>query len=219
MPDCDYCGDHFADEEAYLDHLADAHEGELGAIDRRRVDDRVGSGEADGVPTGPLVLGGVLLFAVAVVAYVLLGTGGGSGGAAVNGIAVAQTPGAVTGSAHGHGFANVTIAGERVDFSRPEYQRPREFAAFHFEGGDGRVWHKHADGVTLEYAMATLDIGVTADSVTFQGTTYSDSDPGTNVSVTVDGESVDPASYELSGASDENPSAGDRIRIVVQTEA
>ena len=40
MPDCDYCEESFADEDAYLDHLADVHEGELGAIDRRRVADR-----------------------------------------------------------------------------------------------------------------------------------------------------------------------------------
>jgi hypothetical protein len=34
MPNCDYCGDSFADEDAYLDHLATDHdESELGSIE------------------------------------------------------------------------------------------------------------------------------------------------------------------------------------------
>jgi hypothetical protein len=124
----------------------------------------------------------------------------------------------VSQSQHGHGLINVTIAGERVDFSRSEYQRPREFSAFHFERGNGRMWHKHADGVTLEYAMATLGIGVSENTVAIDGTTYRDSDPGTNVSVTVDGQAVDPATYELEGASSSNPAQGDFIKIVVSTD-
>mgnify|MGYP000029455612 FL=1 len=219
MPDCDYCGDTFEDEQTYLEHLAETHGDELGAIDRRRVSERVGPDDDEGLPTGPLILGGVLLIAIAVVAYVLFGLGGAGGPSAVNGIDIAQTPGQVTQSAHAHGLINVTVAGEQIDFSQPEYQRPREFAAFHFEGGNGRVWHKHADGVTLEYAMATLGIDVASDAVTIDGTTYRNSDPDTSVSVTVNGESVDPTSYELAGTSDQNPEAGDGIKIVVTTEA
>lgn len=215
MPDCDYCGESFEDEQSYLEHLAATHEGELGSIDRRRVAEITSDDE--GLPTGPLVLGGVLLFAAALVAYVLLGLNGASGGATVNGVTVEQTPGAVTQSDHAHGTINVTIAGDELDFSRPEFQRPREFSAFHFEGGNGQVWHKHASGVTLRYAMATLGIGVTESSVTYDGTTYRDGDSGTTVSVTVNGTPVDPRTYELSGASDQNPQDGDRIKIVVTT--
>jgi hypothetical protein len=40
MEDCDYCEESFDDEPAYLDHLAAEHEGELGRIDRRRVQQR-----------------------------------------------------------------------------------------------------------------------------------------------------------------------------------
>jgi hypothetical protein len=218
MPDCEYCEDTFEDEQSYLEHLAAAHEGELGAIDRRRVQDAVDTDDDEGLPTGPLVLGGVLLFAAALVAYVLIGLNGASGGGTVNGLEVTQMPGQPSAGEHGHGLINVTIAGQELDFSQSRFQRPREFAAFHFEGGNGRIWHKHAGGVTLEYAMATLGIDVSEDSVTFDGTTYSESDPGTNVTVTVNGEPVDPATYELSGASDETPQDGDFIRIVVTTD-
>lgn len=38
MPDCSYCGESFETEGAYLDHLADAHDGELSRIDRRRIE-------------------------------------------------------------------------------------------------------------------------------------------------------------------------------------
>ena len=218
MPDCDYCGEHFEDEQTYLEHLAATHEGELGAIDRRRVSENVDSGDGEGLPTGPLVLGGVLLFAAALVAYVLLGLNGASGGGTVNGFEVTQTPAQPSAGEHGHGLINVTIAGEELDFSQARFQRPRQFPAFHFEGGNGRIWHKHARGVTLEYAMATLGIGVSEDSVTYDGTTYQDSTAGTNVTVTVNGNPVTPATYELSGASDQNPQAGDFIKIVVETE-
>jgi hypothetical protein len=37
MPTCTYCEQTFADEEAYLDHLATEHYTELGRIDTRRV--------------------------------------------------------------------------------------------------------------------------------------------------------------------------------------
>ena len=37
MPECDYCGESFADEDAYLEHLSATHEGELSRIDQRRV--------------------------------------------------------------------------------------------------------------------------------------------------------------------------------------
>jgi len=216
MPECDYCEETFEDERSHLEHLGTDHEEELGAIDRRRVDEAVGDDDG-GLPTGPLVLGVVLGVSVLIGGYVVF-AGGSGGGGTVNGIAVAQTPGAVSEAAHEHGTIRMTVDGERVDFGDPEYQRPREFGAFHFEGGDGRVWHKHASGVTLEYAMATLGIEVSAEAVTVDGETYRDSDPGTNVSVTVDGEPVDPATYELEGASAADAAGGDTIRIAVTTD-
>ncbi|WP_331235703.1 hypothetical protein [Natronorarus salvus] len=40
MPTCEYCGESVEDDETLLSHLATDHEGELGPIDRRRVDER-----------------------------------------------------------------------------------------------------------------------------------------------------------------------------------
>lgn len=212
MPDCDYCGATFDEEDAYLAHLREEHGDELGPIDRRRVDE---ADEADGIPLGPLALGGVVVVAAAVVAYVVFvaggaGDGGGSGdGGTVNGIEVAQTPtGPAFQGVHYHGTITMTVTGDRVDFSRQRYQLQAD--AFHFENPEGTVpyrWHAHAPGITLEYAMATLGIHVTDDSVTFAGTTYTDGE-GYRVVVAVDDEDVDPAEYVLK--------EGDRVRIVVE---
>lgn len=197
MPECDYCGASFDDEDAYLTHLGDEHADELGRIDRRRVERANDDRE---LPTGPIVLGVVLLSAVLVVGYTVALSGGGhnSGG-----------PHSV-GSVHYHGGITVTIDGEQIDFSRPEYQHPRENPAFHFEGGDGSQWHVHAQGVTLKYAMSTLGIEVTESTVTFQGTTYRDDDPNTSITVQVNGGSVTPSEYVLQ--------EGDHVQIVVRVE-
>jgi len=79
MVDCEYCGESFDGDDAYLDHLADAHDGELGAIDRRRVTKHTG-GEGDGtLPLGPIIIGVVVVLAIGLAAYATqLGGGGGS---------------------------------------------------------------------------------------------------------------------------------------------
>lgn len=224
MPDCNYCGQSFDDEQSYLRHLDAEHGGELGTIDRRRVEEEFGGDGDSGLPTGPLVLGFVLLVAVLIVVYVLFFLGGGGaspatgseadvdGGASLD--TVAQSPGPVN-TAHEHGTIEVVIDGRRVDFSRQQYQLQAD--EFHFENRDGRVWHKHATDVTLEWAMATLDIGVSEDTVVFDGQVYRDSDPDTSVTVEVNGDPVDPQTYVLQGASDANPEQGDSVRIVVET--
>lgn len=208
MPDCSYCGAAFDDEGEYLDHLAAAHETELRAIDRRRLEQR--EDDDGGLPVGPLVLGGVIGVALLLVVYVtvFLGNGGSTGAGDV-----AQQPGEV-GSAHEHGTINVTIDGRTLDFSRERYQLAAD--PFHFEGGTD-VWHKHATGVTLEYAMSTLGIDVSEDSVSVNGTTYSASDPGTSITVTVNGEPVDPKRYVIQGEPAADAEQGDHIRIVVET--
>jgi hypothetical protein len=226
MPDCNYCGEAFDGETAHLRHLRDEHGGELGAIDRRRVEEGLEEGDDGGPATGPVVLGIVILAAVLVVVYVVVFVGGGGESPATETAAegdageaslaeVAQTPGTM-GSAHEHGTIEVVIDGQRLDFSRQEYQLQAD--RFHFEGGEGRVWHKHATGVTLEWAMATLDIGVSEDTVVFEGTVYRDSDPGTNVTVEVNGEPVNPQTYVLDGVDTANADRGDSVRIVVETD-
>jgi len=212
MTECDYCGREVADDE-YEDHLREQHSDELGPIDRRRIDE-----EEDGeFPTGPVVLLFVIGTMTAVIVYFVFFFGsGGADAAAVNGIDVAQTPGQAR-TAHAHGTMEMVVTGERVDFSQQRYQLQAD--RFHFEAGNGRVWHAHATGVTLEYAMATLGIEVTENSVTYEGTTYRDTSDQWEVIVEVNGEPVDPATYTLEGVSDGgSASQGDSVRIVVREE-
>ncbi|WP_206425014.1 DUF3105 domain-containing protein [Halosimplex salinum] len=211
MPDCDYCGETVDGEDAYLDHLAAEHEGELGSIDRRRVEDRT-PGSDDGFPLGPAVLVGLLVFSGVLVVWVtfFMGSGGaegqspgaGSGPAFENSVSQPSN----VGGAHTHGGITVTIDGQELDFSRQEYQLQDD--AFHFENGDGSTYHVHAEGVTLEYALETLDIGVTESTLSFDGTTY-DANDGDTVVYEVNGEEVDPGSYTLS--------EGDEVRVVAES--
>jgi hypothetical protein len=210
MPDCPHCPESFEGETAYLEHLRDDHPDEFGPVDERRLDQLHGD-DGEPVSSTALLLGGLAVAVVGVVLFVTFGLGGSS---ADEGVDAARTPSNV-GSVHSHGIMEMVVLGERVDFSQEQYQLQAN--AFHFEGGQGRVWHGHAQGVTLEWAMASLDIQVTADSVTFEGTTYRDSNPEYDVSVTVNGESVDPSAYVLQGPSDAAAagSRGDHVRIVV----
>lgn len=209
MPDCDYCEESFGSETAYLKHLEGTHKGELGPIDKRRIGEVDDDDSSLADAAGPIALGAIVLFAGAIIAYLVFFAGSGS----------ASDGPSDLGSVHGHGTINMTVTGERVDFSRPEYQRPGENSFFHFEGGNGRIWHVHGEGVTLQYAMNSLDIGVTDDSVTFQGTTYEDSDPEYDVEVTVGGQDVVPSEYVLTGSSRtpeaRRTSSGSHVRIIV----
>jgi hypothetical protein len=204
VPNCRHCGAEFDDEDAYLDHLAAEHADDLGAIDQRRVAGRADGNDGLDVPTGPLVLGLAVLGGVAVIAAAWVTTTGGAGGSMGSVDAAVQPTDLRT--VHYHGIIEVVVAGDRVDFSRDRYQLQSE--AFHFEGGGGTRWHGHARQVTLEYAMATLDIDVTTDTVTYDGTTYRDADPGTDVTVAVNGASVQPSEYVLQ--------EGDRITVRIE---
>lgn len=188
MPSCDYCDESFDDEDAYLEHLEREHVDELGPIDQRRVGV---SDEGGNIPTGPLILGAILLLAMIIVGFVTFGVGGDD-----------SDVGDV-GTAHYHGTIEMTVLGTPVDFSQEQYQLRDD--RFHFEG-DGR-WHAHATGVTLGYGMATLGINVTETSVTYNGTTYTDGEDHT-VTVEVNGEPVTPADHVLED--------GDEVRVSVQ---
>lgn len=198
MHDCDYCEASFESEDEYISHLASEHEADLGPIDRRKVGDGDGGG-GDGLPTGPIVLGGVIFASLALVVYVLVVFGGGG-----------------SESVHEHGIIEIVIAGERIDLSQARYQVQAE--RFHLERGNGRIWHTHEQAVALEDALATLDVEVTESVVVFQGTTYRDDDPNTNVSVTVNGARVTPSEYVLEGVEDEQQAEkGDHVRVLVNT--
>lgn len=204
VPDCRHCGAEFDDEDAYRDHLAAEHADDLSTIDQRRVAGRADDDNGPTVPAGPLVLGLAILGGIAVIAAAWVTTTGGADGSMGSVDAAVQPTDLRT--VHYHGNIEVVVAGDRVDFSRDRYQLQSE--AFHFEGGGGTRWHVHARRVTLEYAMATLDVDVTADTVTYDGTTYRDTDPGTDVTVAVNGASVQPSDYVLQ--------EGDQITVRVE---
>ena len=193
MPECDYCGGSHDSEDAHLTHLKEEHYGDLGPIDKRRVDDATGGSD---LPIGPIAVGVVVLAAVAVVGYVVFVVGGNSGGTDLG----------PTGSAHYHGTMEMTVLGDRVDFSRSRYQVRDN--RFHFEEGDGRRWHAHATGVTFGYAMNALgfDVSTEPNAIRYEGETYADGD-GVEVVFEVNGESVD-LNYTLK--------EGDSIRVVVR---
>ena len=193
MPECDYCGATHESETAHLEHLETEHYDELGPIDKRRVD---GDGDDGGFPTGPVAIGVVLLAATGIVGYVVFVAGGSSGG-------IGQA-----GSAHYHGGIEVTITGDTVDFSQPQYQNPQENRRFHFEGGDGTRWHAHATGVTFQYAMNALGFDVELGPKTLvAGDTYTDGE-GYEVVFEVNGNEVTDLNYVLK--------EGDHVRIVVR---
>lgn len=206
MPDCDYCGTSLDDEDAYLDHLGAEHDDELGRIERRRVDEHRAAVEETRRKRYNLALGLFLAIGVGLLAggayFFLAGGGGGTANAASSG---GSAPHAY-GSVHWHGQMEVVVDGHHVDFSKDRYQVQDKY--FHFENGNGERWHVHGKGVTLAYGLDTLGIDVTNSSVTYDGTTYRESDPGTNVTVTVNGDPVTPRSYVLQD--------GDTVRVVVE---
>ncbi|NLV05154.1 DUF3105 domain-containing protein [Haloarcula rubripromontorii] len=99
MVDCEYCSESFDGEDAYLTHLDDAHDGELGAIDRRRVEAQAGGEDGTALPVGPIVIGVVVVFAIGLTVYVTQLSGGDGGrGADLVGTAGAQPLSAVEAS-------------------------------------------------------------------------------------------------------------------------
>ena len=206
MPECDYCGASFESEAAELKHLKSEHRDELGPIDKRRVGD-VDDGD-DGLPTGPIALGVVILASVAIVGYVVF-IAGGSG-------ADAQPTADGT---HEHGMIEVTIDGEQLNLTQPEYTRSQGFFHIH-PGQDIPMWHAHGSPITLKYALGTFGIEVNNDGtvLTFGNETYRESD-GAEIRLEVNGEPVDP-DYTLEGVSEEAApeGEGDDIKVVVETQ-
>ncbi|WP_248517817.1 hypothetical protein [Salinarchaeum laminariae] len=207
MPDCEYCEQSFPDEGSLLEHMGEAHEGELGRIDQRRVEDHYGGDDTELSTTIGYAIVGIVFVAVI-------------GGAVYAAVGAFSEPPAE--QIHEHGSIEMTIGNESVNFDQSEYYTPQEdkqVQDFHFHStGLPDTWHMHPsdnERLTLAEAMEIADIGVTSDSVTYEGETYSAADPNTTISVLVDGEPVDPESYELQGAG--NPDNGDQVEIVVET--
>lgn len=209
---CPYCGESVHDD-AYVDHLAKRHDGELSRIDRRLVGDRAGAAN-DRSRRRHLYVGGGIILMVFALGYLAIFSG-----AVSSDPPVAQEPDREA-PMHVHGTITVAIDGEEIDFDQARYIE--RDVCFHFHGyDDAEVWHAHCEGLTLEYALWTIDMDVSDDEVTIEGETYSVDDPDTTVELTVNGEEVDPETYELEGVgpTDEaRDGAGDDIRLIVETD-
>lgn len=206
--DCEYCDKTHHGEKPHLKHLKKSHYDDLKPIDKRRVDETVG--EATGAQSvftdniGGIVVGSFVILGVAVI-YVTLTMGGGTPDVS-DGV---QTPGA-QGAVHEHAPFSVSIDGETVDFSQSKYQVTND--KVHFEGGDGSTIHFHAPGATIAYILEahSFTIADNGETLSFNGETYSVSD-GDTIQYRVDGESVNPYTYELE--------EGERIRVIVESAA
>jgi sulfur carrier protein ThiS len=193
MPDCDYCEQSFGDEGSLLEHMGDAHEGELGRIDQRRVEEHYG-GDGEGLST---------TITYAIVGIVIVAVIGGAVYAAVAAFGGGEQ------RVHEHGTINVTVDGEPVDFQQSQYLNAQ---GFHFHPGNPQ-WHMHPaepGRLTLADAMSRLGIEVTETSITVEGETYDEAE-GATIAIEVNGEPVDPGEYELH--------EDDHVRIAVQTDA
>jgi len=212
MPDCEYCSEGFEDEDVYLQHLRDEHEGELGAIDERRVAQLDAGGRSDRTRLTVLILA---LGSIALVGYLVTIVGG-----------FGEDEPVGLGSVHEHGTMEVVIENESLDLNDRAFVKNDN--AFHFHGDERAttgefVWHTHATGVTLQYALGTLGIEVddSGTELRYGGETYHDEKPGTEVRIEIDGERVEPGSYELDGVEPVDAAAdgeGDDIRVVVRTD-
>lgn len=187
MPECDYCGASFEEEDAYLTHLGDDHGGELGRIDRRRVEQHQRDDSSIDIPTGPAVLVGIILVAAAFVTY----------------LTVFSDQNQAVGSTHIHGTITMTIDGEQVPVAQEGGS-----AAFHFHG-NSRQWHVEATDVSLKQALSIVGVEISEGRITYDGTTYRQADSNTTITIEVNGRQVVPGEYILTD--------GDSVRITINT--
>ena len=205
---CTYCGESLPDDE-YEAHLRRAHYDDLTAIDRRRVGrpPRRPKSRSLALYAGVGVI--LVLFVVGYVA-VFLAPGWTSSSAAVQ--PDASTP------IHEHGTIAVKYDDTAVAFDDEQYLERDGCFHFHNDGIDD-LWHVHCEDVTIEYALETLGMDVTADSFEIGGESYSEDD-GDTVTVTVDDEPVDPQEYVLEGVESVDEAAdgaGDHVEVVVES--
>jgi len=127
-----------------------------------------------------------------------------SDGADHDGDSDADADSAAESSASASGSMTAVVAGTELT------PAPSDGAAIQFESDDER-WRLDESGVTLATALSqAYDIEVDDGAVTRDGTTYRDGRDGASIHVRVNGESVDPAQYELSD--------GDQVWFTVETE-
>jgi sulfur carrier protein ThiS len=101
----------------------------------------------------------------------------------------------------------VTVDGEPIDFTQEKYIMAAE--SFHFHGDEEAArWHGHSLNLTPAHALSTFpDMYVFRDTMTYEGTIYSQNGSDTSFTVTINGEEVDPHTYFLKD--------GDRIEVTL----
>lgn len=190
---CDHCGAEFGSRREEIEHVLSEHGDDISSHradelkrERNRLDEESNGG---GLPVSRrAIAAGVMLLAVVGGGYALMNTGAvsftssGGGTDTPTGNVGAQV--GPPGSAHDHAGFSVVVDGEPIRFSKPRYQLQAD--RVHFEGGDGSTIHKHATGVTVEYALETLGLDVNATCLTVHGDQYCE--PEGEVEVTVNGE-------------------------------
>ncbi|MBX0286541.1 DUF3105 domain-containing protein [Haloarcula salinisoli] len=163
MVDCDYCEASFDGEDAYLDHLADDHDGELGAIDQRRVDSRKSDDES-GISLMALAVGIGVAIAIGATLYLsFFSGGGGSDGVSPDGIeseslkdsgdsetlsAVEQFPN--EGTQHVSESQNIDYE-QSPPLSGPHYDRPTEGGFYEESQPAGNIVHSLEHGAVVIY--------------------------------------------------------------------
>ncbi|WP_435159772.1 hypothetical protein [Haladaptatus sp. DFWS20] len=80
---------------------------------------------------------------------------------------------------------------------------------FWFDGSKHKVWHHSGGDVTLAQALSTVGVEATAETLTYDGTTYEESTDGTGLYYRVNGEPVNPTEYTLKD--------GDEVWATVET--
>ena len=174
MEECEYCSESFDGEDAYLDHLADSHGDELGAIDQRRVDSR-GSDDESGLPLGTVVVGLVVVLAVGVAIYV---TQLGGDGVSPDGIEAADLDSSgeterlsAVEQFDSEGTQHVE-AGSSIDYARtpplsgPHYNIPTEGGFYEEPQPYGNLIHALEHGAVVIYydSEASGDAAGTSDT-------------------------------------------------------
>lgn len=187
MPECDYCGASYDDEDTYVAHLDDEHGDELSRVDQRRVEQHRTHSSGRDIATGPVVLVGVFLVAGVFVTYLIISGGGGQ----------------QTGPTHIHGTITMRIDGERVSVAQQTGS-----PVFHFHGSQ-RQWHVEVQGVTLKQALKTVGVEISKTHVRYGGKMYRETTQNTSITYRVNGQSVVPSEYVLED--------GDKIWIIINT--
>lgn len=190
---CDYCDAEFSTNKERIEHVLAEHRDELTGHERdslkRELKQLEDAPEDSGMPVRKIGAAAFVLAALIGGGYLAVAQGiitvsTGPTGAASNG----DVPLGPAGSTHHHALFAVSIDGDRIDFSRPQYQmQSREV---HFEHGDGSTIHVHATGVTIGYTLNTLGMELTDSCLTLRsGEEYCD-DTG-DLAVTVNGNGVE----------------------------